>query len=116
MCEFCQKHGEGKKWYLNVKNYSHDLLRDMDRKNFIEHFYSEAMGEGLKKLVKRERIFAKKNRMPANLVTQFIDSSKEMHFGQVLPIEDVESIFKMCTSISRIACGCSYISLSMKCL
>ena len=108
MCEFCQKHGEGKKWYLNVKNYSHDLLSDLARKSFIDNFYSEAMGLGLEKLVKRERIFAKKKRMPANLVTQFVDSSKETHFGQVIPLEDVRSIFEMCSSISRIACGCRW--------
>ena len=26
MCEFCTKHGEGKKWYLQMKNYSRELL------------------------------------------------------------------------------------------
>jgi Fe-S-cluster-containing hydrogenase component 2 len=31
MCEFCLKHGEGKKWYLQAKNYSDDLLSDIRR-------------------------------------------------------------------------------------
>jgi len=26
MCEFCTEHGEGKKWYLQAKNYSAELL------------------------------------------------------------------------------------------
>jgi len=26
MCEFCTKHGEGKKWYLQMKNYSLELV------------------------------------------------------------------------------------------
>ena len=26
MCQFCTKHGEGKKWYLQMKNYSDELL------------------------------------------------------------------------------------------
>jgi hypothetical protein len=40
MCEFCVKHGEGKKWYLNVKNYSNDLLSDTRRRDYtIKHFY-----------------------------------------------------------------------------
>jgi Pyruvate/2-oxoacid:ferredoxin oxidoreductase delta subunit len=108
MCEFCQKHGEGEKWYLNVKNYSHDLLSDLARNKFITNFFSEAMGQGLNKLTKRERIFAKKKHIPANLVTQFVDSSKEIHFGQVIPIEDVRAIFEKCSSISRIACGCRW--------
>jgi len=39
MCEFCLKHGEGKKWYLQVSNYSDDLLRDVRRRRFIETFW-----------------------------------------------------------------------------
>jgi ferredoxin len=108
MCEFCEKHGEGKKWYLNVKNYSHDLLSDLTRKYFIEHFYSEAIDQGFAKLVKCERIFEKKKRLPAHLVRQFVDSRKETHYGQVLPIEDVRTIFEMSSSIARIACGCRW--------
>jgi hypothetical protein len=38
MCEFCLKHGEGKKWYLQAKNYSDDLLSDVRRRKFIEGF------------------------------------------------------------------------------
>jgi hypothetical protein len=26
MCEFCVQHGEGKQWYLQMKNYSDELL------------------------------------------------------------------------------------------
>lgn len=26
MCEFCTEHGEGKKWYLEMKNYADELL------------------------------------------------------------------------------------------
>ena len=40
MCEFCLKHGEGKKWYLEAKNYSDDLLSDLRRRRFIEGFVS----------------------------------------------------------------------------
>ena len=39
MCEFCIKHGEGKKWYLQAKNYAEDLLSDLRRRNFIIGFF-----------------------------------------------------------------------------
>jgi len=26
MCEFCAEHAEGRKWYLEMKNYSRELL------------------------------------------------------------------------------------------
>jgi hypothetical protein len=42
MCEFCLKHGEGKKWYLQAKNYSDDLLSDARRRRFIASFFSGA--------------------------------------------------------------------------
>ena len=41
VCEFCLKHGEGKKWYLQAKNYSDDLLSDMRRRKFIEKFFTD---------------------------------------------------------------------------
>jgi len=28
MCEFCTKHGEGKKWYLQMRNYASELLHE----------------------------------------------------------------------------------------
>jgi len=28
MCEFCTQHGEGRKWYLQMKNYSDVLLHE----------------------------------------------------------------------------------------
>ena len=39
MCEFCHKHGEGKKWYMQVSNYSEDLLSDLRRRKFIQEFF-----------------------------------------------------------------------------
>jgi hypothetical protein len=42
MCEFCHKHGEGKKWYLQAKNYSDDLLSDLKRRKFLSGFNSNS--------------------------------------------------------------------------
>jgi len=39
MCEFCYKHGEGKKWYLQAENYSEDLMSDLRRRKFIKDFF-----------------------------------------------------------------------------
>ena len=39
MCEFCIKHGEGKKWYLNVKNYSEELVNDVNRRAYVKDFF-----------------------------------------------------------------------------
>jgi len=34
MCEICKKHGNGKKWYFNPKNYSREMGEA--RKEFLE--------------------------------------------------------------------------------
>ena len=36
---------------------------------------------------------------------------KRLHYGQVLPIEDVERIFAMVSSVVRVACLCRHITL-----
>ncbi len=106
MCEFCTKHGEGKKWYLNVKNYSNDLLSDIKRREYIKDFfywvdrtYSRyfnilrilpfsfpVVGPALRAVVKHKFLYE--------------------HWGQVLPIEDVEKVLSMTNSITRVPCVC----------
>ncbi len=57
MCEFCHKHGEGKKWYLRAENYAEDLLSDVRRREFIRSFLSgpERLREDLANLEKMDR-------------------------------------------------------------
>jgi ferredoxin len=106
MCEFCTKHGEGQTWYLNAKNYSLDLLSDARRKQFVREFFrridtfykkyfgivgmlpfrAPVIGPGLRAMVKRSII--------------------DQHWGQVIPIEDVEKVLAFTNSIVRIPCVC----------
>jgi len=110
MCEFCIKHGEGKKWYLNAKNYSQDLASDIDRRKYVKDFFYGA-DRGYKKYFN----FAKRLplRVPiigpslkALLRRKFINQ----HWGQVVPIEDVKKILSITSSIVRIPCACSKIT------
>ncbi|MGB2815440.1 MAG: 4Fe-4S binding protein [Dehalococcoidales bacterium] len=110
MCEFCHKHGEGKKWYLQAKNYSEDLLSDLNRRKFIADFFShpEGLAENVGKLEKLNRApsFVK-----AVLTPRISGRQKKVHFGQVLPIEDVERIFGFVTEFVRLACICRQANL-----
>ena len=110
MCEFCHKHGEGKKWYLQAKNYSEDLLSDLRRRKFIADFFSHPE-DTAKEVAKLERL----DRAPAfvrSVLTPYISNRrKKVHFGQVLPIEDVERIFGFVSSIVRLACFCRQITV-----
>ena len=110
MCEFCVKHGEGKKWYLNAKNYSQDLASDISRRAFVKGFFYGAE-RGYKKYFGIAKLLPLK--MPvigpplrAMLKRKFINK----HWGQVVPIEDVEQILSITSSIVRIPCVCRKVT------
>ncbi|MGQ9629308.1 MAG: 4Fe-4S binding protein [bacterium] len=110
MCEYCLKHGEGKKWYLQAKNYSEDLLSDLRRRRFIAEFFAhpESLNRDARQLERLDRVpdFVRRA-----LTRHISNRMKRVHFGQVVPIEDVERIFDFITSIVRVACICRYATI-----
>jgi Pyruvate/2-oxoacid:ferredoxin oxidoreductase delta subunit len=110
MCEFCLKHGEGNKWYLEASNYSDDLLSDVSRRKFIEKFMTD--GESLRKSVTRLENFDNAPWIIRSLFSRIIThKQKKVHFGQVVPLEDIEKIFEFTNTITRVACFCRNITV-----
>jgi len=105
MCEFCHKHGEGKKWYLEAKNYAEDLLSDVRRRKFISDFagQSTSLAEDISRMDRLDRLPGFVRRVVS---WQASSRMKKVHYGQVLPIEDVERVFDFVGSITRVACIC----------
>lgn len=121
MCEFCAEHAEGRKWYLEMKNYSQELLlaqlTGRERRlaqvetrlewvrRFLEEFVLPAAG------VKSERADWGPGRDPAETrdAAQILEDWKTVHFGQILPVEDVPEVLGLATSITRIPCGCRFL-------
>ena len=106
MCEFCTKHGEGKKWYEIMENYSRELLNDPGRRTYIEQFVPRVRKSSKDNLSRLEWV---KKKMP--LAHRFIRkianvSAKKFHFGQVVPLEDAEKIVEMVQTITRVPCVC----------
>lgn len=123
MCEFCMQHGEGKQWYLQMKNYSNELLRTPITSEQKKAIGFDTRAEWVENFVKWFTVpayqgnFPQKTASEEELSTNIIPSiqlsdaeilmdSKIEHFGQVVPIEDVEKIFTMANSITRMPCGC----------
>jgi ferredoxin len=118
MCEFCTKHGEGKQWYLQMKNYTEELLHEkltpeqqaavnastrLEWHNrFWEGFVMPAI-DGKQ----RGNPFAPRL-TPHPTEDELVAQGKIEHFGQVLPIEDVEKVIDMVDSITRMPCGCRF--------
>ena len=127
MCEFCTKHGEGKKWYLEMKNYADELFHEelsSDQKeitgantryewnnHFWEQFVLPAMGVAPQRPEENPQ-----STSPVEPIEsppsedQILKRRKVEHFGQVIPIEDVEHVIDMVDSITRIPCGCRYLT------
>ncbi|MHC4249484.1 MAG: 4Fe-4S dicluster domain-containing protein [Planctomycetota bacterium] len=107
MCEFCHKHGEGKKWYLQAKNYADDMLSDFGRRWHA--------GRSLKQMDNRHRTMRtlamlSRTRGDVRRIASWLATRtmKKFHFGQAVPIEDVERILDLTNSVVRTACVCRY--------
>jgi ferredoxin len=104
MCEFCQKYGEGQKWYLQARNFVGELFNDQ-RKQYIANLY-----ENFETMLAHG--FAAADRLdtsdPAIIqaLAQAHERQKEEHFGQVIPLEDVEKILDTTVNVVRMPCVC----------
>ena len=110
MCEFCLKHGEGKKWYEVMRHYSDELLAENKRQTYLEHFVSNIRKNAGKNFA---RLNWTKNKLP--VAHRFIRKMatarmKQLHFGQVVPLEDAEKIVDLVQSITRIPCICRSVT------
>ena len=122
MCEFCTQHGEGKIWYLQMKNYSEELLHaDLSAKErhaagaetryeWANRFWQGFILPAVTGVTESEESgFAPEPAAPPTREER-IAQRKIEHFGQVLPIEDVEQVIDMVDSITRIPCGCRFLT------
>ena len=116
MCEFCHQHGEGKKWYLQAKNYSEDLQSDLLRRMKVANS-GELILAGQKGFVRKQ--YDQLNQRPKwfqtllkpYLLRYLNNRQKVVHFGQVIPIEDVDKVFDMVNAIVRVRCICRQMFL-----
>jgi ferredoxin len=107
MCEICQKHGNGNKWYFNPKNYEREMGEA--RKDFLEKiagpFYNEWLTGKLEKLDQLRGI---------PLVNKLSQKSFEkyeasMYGGQIIPLDDVLTVMELCENPALLPCPCREI-------
>src|SRR3989304_6131323 len=108
MCEFCTQHGEGKKWYLTMENYSRDLLDQQDRRAYAAEFLNGFDKRVLPSIKQLDRI--RKTPLMSILRPILTHNQKKDHYGQVVPIEDVEEIFKLVEGAVRLPCVCRRVT------
>jgi hypothetical protein len=107
MCQFCHQHGEGKKWYLKAEHYSQDLLSDLRRRTFMKDFIVD-VGNGHAEQLEKKFHFGMQ--APAWLRHTYYWFTERRyrrdHYGQVVPLEDLDKVLDFASSIVRIPCIC----------
>lgn len=109
MCDWCQQHGDGKKWYLNIKNFSKEFLKDkavVEAANaFLQNVESFV---GMSASRNAEMLNLKNDEQFSHAVAGIKQGFSALipHRGQVVPLEDVKKIIELVGPIARVACCC----------
>ena len=105
MCEFCTEHGEGQVWYRNLKNYGDDLLSQAGRSQQIRNFFQD-FEAGLAGTLPMLDAIQSLPFIPNLVSHELTRRQKRSHFGQVVPLEDVDQILAQISSVVRLPCVC----------
>jgi len=105
MCEFCIRHGEGKKWYLQAKNYSQELLNS-ERIRYIFSFANNIERWATDWASELDRLIITNPSSKSQFIARRTEDFKREHYGQIVPLEEIEQILDMTISIVRLPCIC----------
>lgn len=109
MCENCTRHGEGRKWFLQAKNYSDELLADLRRTGYIRNFFAgQARQIGRREPMESLRLVPPPLRGVVRSV--ILHRLAADHYGQVVSLEEVRQIFALATTVVRLPCVCRRIT------
>ncbi len=109
MCEWCMQHGDGKKWYLNIKNYSKDFLKDkaaVEAWNLYLQNMETFVGMSPQANVGLSDIKNDEDYSKAVEGMKLMYGAMIPHRGQVIPIEDVMKVIDLTGPIAKVSCAC----------
>lgn len=112
MCEFCVQHGDGKKWYLAMKNYSRELIDQDNRLAYMSEFanlFEERVPQALAQLDAISQ-----TPLQALAKPYLTRQLKRDHYGQIVPIEEIEQILSSLDKIVRLPCVCRRVTTGEK--
>jgi ferredoxin len=109
MCQWCHEHGDGKKWYLNVKNYSKEFLNDkaaVENANTLFQNAESFMGMIPPVFMNLLNLKNDDEFSQTVAVMKQTISTYTPHRGQVVPLEDVRKIVKLAGPVAKMSCVC----------
>ena len=107
MCKWCMQHGDGKKWYLNARNYSNELAEEEHLEAYLEEQWRNFETVYIRRMMGISSIgLGYKLKMPIigralrwKAESMIHSESKNRnpvradgHFGQVIPMEEAKVI------------------------
>ncbi|MFZ5632498.1 MAG: ATP-binding protein [Bacillota bacterium] len=106
MCQWCVKHGDGGKWYLNTRNYAQKMykLRAKEVKRKGAEANPQTMAEDIMAEAIEARVID-----PASfpmLKERAEQLSHAVHFGQVITLDEVTAIMDIAYPIAKMTCAC----------
>jgi len=128
LCQWCYKHGAGKKWYLNARNYLRETAEEVGAQEYLETLWKNFEKVYLQRLFGiSSKGFGYKLRLPlvGRLMRWYINRwlhkekncnplRAEGHFGQVVPLDDAKQILELAEPIVRINCACRWMQRGIK--
>ena len=111
MCEFCVQHGEGKKWYLLMENYSEELFHQKKSDEYVRGFLRQFNEDASKSLEQMDSLRRKPSFVQRFVRSLIIRKQKKVHYGQIVPIEDVEKVIDLAKVVVRLPCVCRKVTL-----
>jgi ferredoxin len=105
MCEFCHRHGEGQKWYLAAANYSEELFGEAARSSIraVLKPLSGQLAPSAEPSAAQQKVFS----MAPGVVRWVARRhQQDVHWGQVVPLEDALQMIGMLDWVVRLPCAC----------
>ena len=105
MCQWCVAHGDGKIWYKNAKNYARKMYKV--RKEAASS-RPEVSPQTQAELIIEEVIEARdaKPEEYPKLKKNVERMLHTVHFGQVLPLQDIKDVMDIAYPIAKMTCAC----------
>ncbi len=111
MNEMNERYGNGGKWYLNPENYDDHYLDDPARQQYVLEFYRDTFRHDARKFAMglQEQDQGLEPTELEMTIRERMRKQKDLHYGQVVPLEEIEQILRMSGCILRFACLCRYM-------
>jgi hypothetical protein len=111
MCEFCISHGEGKKWYKNITNYSRELFLQVSSDEALKEYLAR-FGQSMQENIPTAEKWKKRLPVIYNFIAYpwLSRRFKKNHFGQMVPIEDIEKVLNEVGTVWRLPCICRKVA------